>query len=87
MKDQVFNIADAKAHLSRLIERVERGEQITIARNHRPVAILSPAQRSPEAIVAQVRAVRNAIHERNRGRKVLRRGETWRRFVDAGRRI
>ena len=32
------NVHEAKTHLSRLLERVERGEEIVIARNGRPVA-------------------------------------------------
>lgn len=39
MTDQV-NIHDAKTHLSRLIDRVEAGEEIVIARAGRPVARL-----------------------------------------------
>ena len=39
---ETINIHEAKTHLSRLIERVERGEQIVIARAGRPVAILAP---------------------------------------------
>ncbi|MFN0071683.1 MAG: type II toxin-antitoxin system Phd/YefM family antitoxin [Chloroflexota bacterium] len=35
------NIHEAKTHLSRLIERVESGEEIIIARNGRPVARLT----------------------------------------------
>ncbi|MGL5867059.1 MAG: type II toxin-antitoxin system Phd/YefM family antitoxin [Dermatophilaceae bacterium] len=34
------NIHEAKTHLSKLLERVEAGETITIARNGRPVATL-----------------------------------------------
>ncbi|MGL5911028.1 MAG: type II toxin-antitoxin system Phd/YefM family antitoxin [Phycicoccus sp.] len=34
------NIHEAKTHLSKLIERVEAGETITIARNGKPVAEL-----------------------------------------------
>jgi prevent-host-death family protein len=41
MTDAV-NIHEAKTHLSRLIERVEAGEEITIARAGRPVARLIP---------------------------------------------
>ncbi|MEO8469637.1 MAG: type II toxin-antitoxin system Phd/YefM family antitoxin [Chloroflexota bacterium] len=36
------NIHDAKTHLSRLIERVEQGEEIVLARGGRPVARLVP---------------------------------------------
>ncbi|MEW6753219.1 MAG: type II toxin-antitoxin system prevent-host-death family antitoxin [Candidatus Latescibacterota bacterium] len=39
---EVTNIHDAKTHLSRLIERVARGEEIVIARAGRPVARLVP---------------------------------------------
>jgi prevent-host-death family protein len=35
------NLADAKAHLSELIERVESGEQIDITRRGKPVARLA----------------------------------------------
>jgi prevent-host-death family protein len=36
------NIHDAKTHLSRLVERVEAGEEIVIARGGKPVARLVP---------------------------------------------
>jgi prevent-host-death family protein len=38
----VVNIHAAKTHLSRLIERVEAGEEITLARAGKPVARLVP---------------------------------------------
>jgi len=37
----------AKTHLSRLLERVERGEEIVIARNGKPVAKLTPLMSLP----------------------------------------
>jgi prevent-host-death family protein len=42
MPDQV-NVHEAKTHLSRLLEQVERGEEVVIARNGRPVARLVAA--------------------------------------------
>jgi prevent-host-death family protein len=36
----VFNVHDAKTHLSRLLERVAQGEEIIIAKSGRPVAKL-----------------------------------------------
>jgi prevent-host-death family protein len=36
------NMHEAKTHLSRLVERVEAGEEITLARAGRPVARLVP---------------------------------------------
>lgn len=38
---QTVNIHEAKTHLSRLIEAVERGEEVVIARAGHPVAMLS----------------------------------------------
>jgi prevent-host-death family protein len=46
--DKPVNIHDAKTHLSRLIERVEAGEEITLARAGRPVARLVPFARIRE---------------------------------------
>jgi prevent-host-death family protein len=39
------NIHEAKTHLSRLLERVEAGEEVIIARAGRPVARLIPFAR------------------------------------------
>jgi prevent-host-death family protein len=44
MTDRV-NIHEAKTHLSRLVERVEAGEEVVIARAGRPVARLVPMAR------------------------------------------
>lgn len=40
--EKSVNIHAAKTHLSRLVERVEAGEEITLARAGRPVARLVP---------------------------------------------
>lgn len=50
----VINVHEAKTHLSRLLQRVSRGEVIVIGRNGRPVAKLVPYEgrsrrRSPGA--------------------------------------
>lgn len=37
-----MNVQHAKTHLSELLHRVERGEEVVIARAGRPVARLSP---------------------------------------------
>jgi prevent-host-death family protein len=44
--DQV-NVYEAKTQLSKLLERVEAGEEIVIARHGKPVARLVPEQRKP----------------------------------------
>jgi prevent-host-death family protein len=41
------NVHEAKTHLSRLLERVERGEEIVIARSGKPVARLVPIEPVP----------------------------------------
>lgn len=54
-----FNIYEAKTHFSRLVARVESGEEITLSRNGRPVARLvpiaaPPTERTPGAWRRQV---------------------------------
>ncbi len=41
------NIHQAKTELSKLVERVEAGEEIVIARAGRPVAKLTPVTKAP----------------------------------------
>jgi prevent-host-death family protein len=43
-----INVYEAKTHLSKLLERVEQGEEIVIARNGRPVAKLVPVPKRTE---------------------------------------
>ena len=44
---QQVNIHHAKAHLSRLLEKVASGEEIIIARAGKPIARLSPLTEVP----------------------------------------
>lgn len=54
---KTVNVHEAKTTLSKLLEEVERGETIIIARNGKPIAELSAiAKRSMAAGVAAVRA-------------------------------
>ncbi len=43
----VVNIHEAKTHLSRLLKRVEGGEEIVIARSGKPVARLTAVRARP----------------------------------------
>jgi prevent-host-death family protein len=55
---QTLNVHAAKTHLSRLLDRVEAGEEIIIARNNRPVARLvayAEPIRSPGRLRDQLR--------------------------------
>ena len=47
MSSQV-NIHEAKTHLSKLLERVQAGEEITIAKAGKPIARLSAIQERPK---------------------------------------
>jgi prevent-host-death family protein len=53
---------EAKTHFSQLIERVAKGERITITRHNVPIATLQPVSSQPaappEEIVAQIKAFR-----------------------------
>jgi prevent-host-death family protein len=45
----IVNVHQAKTHLSRLLDRVEAGEEIMIGRAGRPIARLVPYQPSSQA--------------------------------------
>lgn len=47
-----INLADAKAHLSELVDRVEAGDSIDITRRGKPVARLTAVARPRKAIDA-----------------------------------
>lgn len=49
---EAINLADAKAHLSELVDRVEAGESIEISRRGKPVARLTSAARPRKPIDA-----------------------------------
>lgn len=56
------NVHAAKTHLSRLLDRVERGEEILIARNGLPVARLAPiepAKRAPGRLRGRIRLLQD----------------------------
>ncbi|MEQ8252180.1 MAG: type II toxin-antitoxin system Phd/YefM family antitoxin [Oceanibaculum nanhaiense] len=58
------NIHQAKTHLSRLLEAVEAGEEIVIARSGVPVARLTPyapdhAPRQPGALKGRIRIAKD----------------------------
>jgi prevent-host-death family protein len=54
---------EAKTHLSRLLERVEEGEWITITKHGQPVAVLKPVadreQRALRDVIADIRRFRS----------------------------
>ncbi|TCZ57180.1 type II toxin-antitoxin system prevent-host-death family antitoxin [Roseicella aquatilis] len=77
---------EAKTHLSALLDRVERGESLTITRNGKPVARLIPVESaavrpSPAEAVAQLLAFREGL--RARGVEVSR--AELRAWIEEGR--
>lgn len=71
---------EAKTNLSRLLERVEGGERITLTRHGRPVAMLVPVEekRPPEDVVRDLREFRRG---RNLGDLSVR------EMIEEGRRL
>jgi prevent-host-death family protein len=63
---QTIGAFEAKTHLSSLLDRVSKGEKITITRNGIPAAVLAPvaaaeAKLSHRAIVEGMRALRQRV--------------------------
>ncbi|HEV2352292.1 MAG TPA: type II toxin-antitoxin system prevent-host-death family antitoxin [Terriglobia bacterium] len=73
---------DAKTHLSALLERVDRGEEITITKHGTPVALMVPAgnrrKRDPRKVAERIRALR-------KGAKL--KGLSVRQLIEEGRRF
>jgi prevent-host-death family protein len=64
--NRTIGLAEAKARLSEIIDRVEAGETVIIARNAQPVAELTPLRRpSPQETVAIIRAIGKRVARRN----------------------
>ncbi|MDQ4010655.1 MAG: type II toxin-antitoxin system Phd/YefM family antitoxin [Actinomycetota bacterium] len=57
--EKKVNVYEAKTQLSKLLEQVEAGDEIVIARNGRPIARLVPLQRT--AIPRQLGSLRGKI--------------------------
>jgi prevent-host-death family protein len=72
---------EAKTHLSKLLDRVSRGERITITKHGVPVAVLAPPYaRDRPGVVAVIQELR-----RFRVGRSLK-GLTIRQLIDEGRR-
>ncbi|MFA7440846.1 MAG: type II toxin-antitoxin system prevent-host-death family antitoxin [Sphingomonadaceae bacterium] len=57
-----INLADAKAHLSELVDRVAAGDTIDILRRGKPVARLEGAKRPRKAIdIAKLRKLTDSL--------------------------
>ncbi len=82
---------DAKTHLPKLLERVEKGERFVITKHGRPVAELLPIARpDSDAVrrtIAEIRAFRKSLRQRGvRIGNLLKEGETLRDLAHQGHR-
>ena len=72
---------EAKTHLPSLLQRVARGEKVTITKHGVPVAVLVPAgapeKRDPNEVIEELKRLR-------KGRKL--RGVAIRQLIEEGRR-
>jgi len=83
---------EAKTHLPKLLERVQKGERFVITRHGRPVAELTPvADRDAARIrraIGELRSVRKSLARRGVHLKdVLRSGESVRELAHEGHRV
>jgi prevent-host-death family protein len=73
---------DAKTHLSALLERVAKGEEITITKHGTPVAVLVPVakgvKKDPRKVAERIRALRRGVRLE---------GVTIRQLIEEGRRF
>lgn len=74
---------EAKTHLPKLLERIQKGERFVITKHGRPIAELVPVSRpdaqSVRPTIKGIRAFRETLRQRGvRLRNLLKKGETLR---------
>jgi prevent-host-death family protein len=77
---QIIGAYEAKTHLAQILDRVAKGERITIAKHGVPVAVLQPvdiARQTP------VRTVIDQMRSFRRGRRLA--GLSLRELIEEGR--
>ena len=77
-----IGLFEAKTHLSELVARAERGEEVVITRHNKPVAKLVPVQYVASDAMSR-RAGVSALLRSARGRTL---GQDWKSLRDEGRR-
>ncbi len=63
---ETIGVYEAKTHLPKLLERVSRGDRITITKHGVPVAVLQPYDPDKQINVAAVIAELHAFRAQNR---------------------
>ena len=82
----VVGAFEAKTKFSELLERVSRGEEITITRHEKPVARLVPVQRSSLADIHEAFRQMDRIRLRTRRQSASRAKLSYRQLIEEGRR-
>ena len=67
-----IGLFEAKTHLSELIARAERGEEVIITRHNKPVAKLVPINEVPAELIARRRQALAELQDI--GRRIAERG-------------
>jgi prevent-host-death family protein len=78
-----IGLFEAKTHLSELVARAERGEEVVITRHNKPVAKLVPIGRSTRGAAARRQSALDALQSFDR---IVVKGATVKELVEAGRR-
>jgi prevent-host-death family protein len=81
-----FGAFEAKKKFSELLERVSRGEEITITRHEKPIARLVPVQGSSFGEIGEAFRQMEEILRRTRRKSAPRVKLTYRQLIEEGRR-
>jgi len=82
---------EAKTHLPKLLDRIQKGERFTITKHGRPVAELVPVtSQDPEAVrltIKRIRSYRETLRKRGvTTQRLLKKNETLRDLAHVGHR-
>ena len=83
---------EAKTHLPKLLQRVQKGERFVITKHGRPVAELTPVvdrdAAGIRAAIGELRSLRKTLARRGvRLKDILRSGESLRELAHEGHRV
>lgn len=78
-----IGLFEAKTHLSELIARAERGEEVVITRHNKPVAKLVPVVRSTRAAAQRRQSALDSLQSFER---ITVKGATIKELIEGGRR-
>lgn len=80
---ETIGLFEAKTHLSELVARAERGEEVVITRHNKPVAKLVPVVRSTRAAAQRRQAALDTLQSFER---ITVKGATVKELIEVGRR-